>query len=138
MGNQPPKERASCPTGQKTSTMAATEPPHKRAKVEGDAGNEAEPWGLKDLIDNTVSVLTNDGRHIVGTLTGFDKVQNIILTSSFERIYSRDTPTETVPLGLYVVRGDSLAVIGEVDPEKDEEVDWEGISADPMPIITHT
>ncbi len=118
--------------------MAATEPPHKRAKAEGDGGNETEPWGLKDLIDTTVSVVTNDGRHIVGTLTGFDKVQNIILTSSFERIYSRDTATETVPLGLYVVRGDSLAVIGEVDGEKDDEVDWDSISADPMPIISHT
>ena len=121
--------------------MATTEPPHKRAKADGDGGDEkkeTEPWGLKELIENTVSVVTNDGRHIVGTLTGFDRVQNIILTGSFERIYSRDTAAETVPLGLYVVRGDSIAVIGEVDGEKDEEVDWDSISADPMPVITHT
>ncbi len=118
--------------------MAATEPPHKRAKADGDMGKEPEPWGLKDLIDTTVSVVTNDGRHIVGTLTGFDRVQNIILRCSFERIYSRDAATETVPLGLYVVRGDSIAVIGEVDGEKEEEVDWDSISVDPMPVITHT
>ena len=112
------------------------EPPQKRQKA---AENSDEPeWGLKNLVDGTVSIITNDGRHIVGTLTGFDKVQNVVLTGSFERIYSKDTPAETVPLGLYVVRGDSIAVIGEVDDERDDEVDWENIRVDPMPVITHS
>lgn len=111
------------------------EPPQKRQK--GESSDQPE-WGLKNLMDGTVSIVTNDGRHIVGTLTGFDKVQNIVLTNSFERIYSKETPAETVPLGLYVVRGDSIAVIGEVDDERDDEIEWDGIKVEPMRIITHS
>lgn len=118
--------------------MATNEPPQKRIKADTDKEREEEPWGLKDLVDSTVSIVTNDGRHIVGTLTGFDKVQNTILTDSFERIYSKEAPAEMVPLGLYVVRGDSIAVIGEVDAAMDDSIDWRSITVDPMPIITHS
>uniref|UniRef100_A0A453A5M5 LSM8 homolog, U6 small nuclear RNA associated n=1 Tax=Aegilops tauschii subsp. strangulata TaxID=200361 RepID=A0A453A5M5_AEGTS len=35
-----------------------------------------------------ISVITNDGRNIVGTLRGFDQATNIILDESHERVYS--------------------------------------------------
>jgi U6 snRNA-associated Sm-like protein LSm8 len=62
-----------------------------------------------------VFVLTTDGRIIGGKLVGHDHVQNIILHDSYERIYSDAFDVEHVPLGLYVIRGDSVCLIGEYD-----------------------
>ncbi|XP_020585028.1 50S ribosomal protein L16, chloroplastic isoform X1 [Phalaenopsis equestris] len=44
--------------------------------------------GLESLVDQTISVITNDGRNIVGILKGFDQATNIILDESHERVYS--------------------------------------------------
>jgi small nuclear ribonucleoprotein (snRNP)-like protein len=58
----------------------------------------------------TVSVITNDGRHIVGTLRGYDQATNLILDDSHERVYSEGAGAEAIALGLYVVRGDNMCV----------------------------
>lgn len=44
--------------------------------------------GLESLVDQTISVITNDGHNIVGVLKGFDQATNIILDESHERVYS--------------------------------------------------
>jgi len=44
---------------------------------------------LEDLLDQNVSVLTNDGRNVVGTLQGVDQMTNIILMDCHERVYDR-------------------------------------------------
>lgn len=44
-----------------------------------------------------------------GTLKGTDQNANVILEKCQERVFSMDG-TEVVPLGLYLVRGDSLYV----------------------------
>ncbi len=56
-----------------------------------------------------VSVLSNDGRILVGNLKGCDNLTNIILTAAVERIFGEDG-VETVELGLYIIRGDSMYV----------------------------
>lgn len=43
-----------------------------------------------------------------GLLQGFDDKSNIILSSSFERVFSKDEGVEIVPLGLYLIKGDNL------------------------------
>jgi U6 snRNA-associated Sm-like protein LSm8 len=62
-----------------------------------------------------VCVLTCDGRFLVGQLMGHDQLQNLILNEAVEHVYSPDDNVEEVPLGLYVVRGDNVAVIAEFD-----------------------
>ncbi|XP_021844300.1 sm-like protein LSM8 isoform X1 [Spinacia oleracea] len=44
--------------------------------------------GLEPLVDQMISVITNDGRNIVGILKGFDQATNIILDESHERVFS--------------------------------------------------
>jgi len=44
---------------------------------------------------------------------------------------------EQVPLGLYLVRGDNIAVLGEVDEEADAQIDFSRLCADPLKPITH-
>lgn len=78
----------------------------------------------------TITLLTCDGRLITGTLLGYDQLQNLILSSSYERVYSMDCPMEKVELGLFVVRGDNVAVVGDCggleDGEDDDGVNREG------------
>jgi U6 snRNA-associated Sm-like protein LSm8 len=66
---------------------------------------------LAGMVDGRVHVITNDGRHIVGTLRGFDQVVNVILEDCHERVYSSESGVEEAPLGLYVIRGDNVCVI---------------------------
>lgn len=89
----------------------------------------ARPAGKKslllDFVDKKVNVITNDGRNVVGTLRGFDQVCNVILDKSIERIFAPDVAVRVVNLGLYVVRGDNIAVIGEVNVDKDAQIPWD-------------
>ncbi|CAG2117185.1 unnamed protein product [Medioppia subpectinata] len=66
---------------------------------------------LESYVNHTVSVITADGRQIVGTLKGFDQTVNVILDDSHERVYSSSHGVEQVALGLYIVRGDNVSTI---------------------------
>ena len=48
----------------------------KRTASERDGGGRKET-GLSAYVGSTISIITNDGRHILGTLKGFDQVQNL-------------------------------------------------------------
>ena len=45
--------------------------------------------------------------------------------------------TLQVPLGLYIVRGDNIAIVGEVDPQLDNGTDWANLRAEPLKHIVH-
>mmetsp|Transcript_24752 Transcript_24752/g.61893 ORF Transcript_24752/g.61893 Transcript_24752/m.61893 type:complete len:107 (-) Transcript_24752:549-869(-) len=59
-------------------------------------------------IDKKVTLVTNDGRNVIGVLRGFDQMCNVVLEHTVERIFSEDAGAEEVPLGLFVVKGDNL------------------------------
>jgi U6 snRNA-associated Sm-like protein LSm8 len=63
---------------------------------------------LQEWIDKTISVVTSDGRNIVGTLKGYDQTTNLILEQSHERIFSEDRGVIQNVLGLYLIRGDNM------------------------------
>jgi U6 snRNA-associated Sm-like protein LSm8 len=76
-----------------------------------------------------VCVITCDGRCLVGQLIGHDQVQNLILNDATELVYSKEESVEQVSLGLYVIRGDNVAVVGEFD-----KVDF-SVKAEPLTAI---
>ena len=92
--------------------------------------------GLEGYINHTVTVFTSEGRVIVGTLKGFDQTINLILDDSHERVYST-SGVEQVTLGLYIIRGDNVALIGEVDEEVDKKIDFTEIHVDPLGPVVH-
>jgi U6 snRNA-associated Sm-like protein LSm8 len=92
---------------------------------------------LESYVNQTVSIVTNDGRIIVGMLKGFDQTVNVILENSHERVYSSASGVEQVSLGLYIIRGDNIAVIGEIDEEMDSTLDLTEIRAEPLNAIVH-
>ncbi|CAJ1972880.1 unnamed protein product [Sphenostylis stenocarpa] len=129
--------------------------------------------GLESLVDQTISVITNDGRNIVGVLKGFDQATNIILDESHERVYStKDTVKQTkafhlglrslllgcllkphcdfanpviggmegvqqLVLGLYIIRGDNISVVGELDEDLDSSLDLSKLRAHPLKPVIH-
>lgn len=59
------------------------------------------------LIIDTVSVITADGRIILGVLKGFDQTINLILDDSFERVFTMNG-VEQVKLGVFIIRGENV------------------------------
>ncbi|KAL6130123.1 hypothetical protein ACLB2K_068504 [Fragaria x ananassa] len=85
--------------------------------------------GLESLVDQTISVITNDGRNIVGVLKGFDQATNIILDESHERVFSTKEGVQQLVLGLYIIRGDNISIVGELDADLDSSLDWSKMRA---------
>jgi U6 snRNA-associated Sm-like protein LSm8 len=87
-----------------------------------------------------VSVLTLDGRTMVGTLFSCDGSMNLVLADAYERIIrpaEEGLPSEEVPLGLYIVRGDSVAVCGRVDEDIDGKIDWTKVHGEVLGSTRH-
>ncbi|KAG1745216.1 LSM-domain-containing protein [Suillus subaureus] len=87
---------------------------------------------LQGYVDRRVLLVLQDGRAIVGVLAGYDQKSNVVLSDSKERIYSIDEGVEEVELGLYLVKGDMIVLIGEIDEAIDQAVDLASIRAEPI------
>ncbi|KAI9918685.1 hypothetical protein PsorP6_011298 [Peronosclerospora sorghi] len=109
---------------------------------------------LQELMNQTISVITNDGRNIImgydsldytyttagvlqGVLKGYDQCVNVVLNDSFERVFSLKEPVEAVELGLYIVRGDNISVIGGVPDNIREHVIDDQTRAAPLKPLVH-
>ena len=87
---------------------------------------------FRSFTTEQVCVITCDGRSIVGVLAGYDQLQNLILKEASERVYSPDADPETVPLGLYVIRGDNVAIISDRDEEMEASAGLSSVRAEPL------
>ncbi|ODM92711.1 U6 snRNA-associated Sm-like protein LSm8 [Orchesella cincta] len=92
---------------------------------------------LESYVNRVVSIITSDGRNFVGTMKGFDQTINIILDDSHERVYSVSSGVEQVTLGLHIIRGDNIAVIGELDEDVDARLDMSALKAEQLNAIVH-
>lgn len=87
-----------------------------------------DPWSLSavaslvDELDKKLLVMLRDGSKILGTLRSFDQFANIVLENAFERIIVGSSFSD-IPLGLYIVRGENVVLMGEVD----ESIETEGL-----------
>lgn len=60
-----------------------------------------------------------DGVHIVGTLRSFDQYSNIVLEDAVERRNVGNKAVD-VPLGLFVLRSESIVLLGSVSEAKEK------------------
>ncbi|CAN6451442.1 unnamed protein product [Victoria cruziana] len=74
---------------------------------------------LASYLDKKLLVLLRDGRKLLGVLRSFDQFANVVLEGACERVIVRDLYCD-IPLGLYVIRGENVVLIGELDLEKEE------------------
>ena len=58
-----------------------------------------------------VEIITNDGRVVVGILKGLDQVVNVVLANTEERVFTSEG-IDKQQLGLYLIRGDNVAIVG--------------------------
>merc|ERR1711879_846359 len=93
--------------------------------------------GVQSYVNHQVLLLTQDGRVIVGVLEGYDSNGTIVMSSCVERMFSEDAPVEEVPLGVYIVRGDSIALLGPMDLAKDRAMPLSSMIAAPIPAVRH-
>ena len=94
---------------------------------------------IQQLIEKTVSVITADGRHLVGTLKGYDQKINIVLCNCHEREYSTEdgVGVHQQPLGAQIVQGSNICIIGELDAVLDAKLDLDNLQGERIPPVTH-
>ena len=74
-------------------------------------------------------IILRDGRNLVGVMRSFDQFSNVVLEDTYERrVVIPDDESQPavygdVPLGLYVIRGDSVVLLGEVAEELEASED---------------
>ncbi|KAJ8441136.1 hypothetical protein Cgig2_006965 [Carnegiea gigantea] len=88
-----------------------------------------ESYVLIRCLTGKILVLLRDGRKLLGTLCSFDQfaegvlenlsAANAVLEGACERVIVGDLYCD-IPLGLYVIRGENVVLIGEVDSEKED------------------
>lgn len=85
---------------------------------------------IEGLVDQVVSVITNEGRVFTGVLRSFDQAMNMVLQDCFEKVYSLEQGVAFEKLGLYMIRGDNVAIVSEVDEILEKQIDYSSIKAD--------
>jgi len=95
--------------------MFRSEPQEKqaldRSYLEGCAS-------LLGQIDKKVLIVLRDNRNIVGMLRSCDQFNNLVLFDSVEQIHLNKEYCE-IPLGIFIVRGDNLQLVGEVNEDRE-------------------
>mmetsp|Transcript_2331 Transcript_2331/g.3578 ORF Transcript_2331/g.3578 Transcript_2331/m.3578 type:complete len:221 (+) Transcript_2331:208-870(+) len=117
--------------GQARQTAAPKLPPsgvpfgHLPAFLPGSAS-------LVEQLDRRIMIVLRDGRHLVGVLRSFDQFSNMVLEDTSERrVLHLKKGGDTIcyytdiQLGLYLIRGDSMVLLGEVEENSMEEKDNE-------------
>lgn len=90
---------------------------------------------LADFLNCKVSIITQEGRYICGILQGTDHVSNALLFQAKEYRFAIDTEPTIINLGVYLIRSDSIAVVGLVDENKERSIDYSLIRAEALPAI---
>lgn len=85
---------------------------------------------LLDLTDKKLMVVLRDGRKFTGILRSWDQFANLVLQSTKERIFvppggggpdpSRGLFAD-LDRGIYLVRGENVMLLGEIDLDKDDD-----------------
>lgn len=81
---------------------------------------------LIDDVDKQLMVLLRDGRTFIGYLRSIDNYANLLLSSSFERIHVGNKYGD-IPRGVFIVRGENVVLIGEVDFSLPQKVQMERV-----------
>jgi U6 snRNA-associated Sm-like protein LSm8 len=85
-------------------------------------------------------VITTDGRSLFGQLLSCDQLTNLVLQNTIERIIrpaDDDEPSSEVSHGLYLIRGENVAICGLVDEEIEGQIDWARVRGNVIGGVKH-
>ncbi|MCJ1338617.1 SM-like, degradation of cytoplasmic mRNAs and positively regulates transcription initiation [Bachmanniomyces sp. S44760] len=74
------------------------------------------PGGLEKLM-----LVLRDGRKLIGVLRSWDQFANLVLQDTIERIFVQDLYAD-LPRGIFLVRGENVLLLGEIDLDKDDYI----------------
>ncbi|KAK9487984.1 hypothetical protein V1527DRAFT_459029 [Lipomyces starkeyi] len=84
---------------------------------------------LVDCVDKKLLVVLRDGRKLIGILRSFDQYANLVLQETIERIIVESMYSD-IQRGVYIVRGENVVLVGEIDPEKESSIPLREVSLD--------
>jgi len=70
-------------------------------------------------LDKKLLVVLRDGRTLIGELMSVDQFANLVLKDTIERIHVGQEYGD-IERGVFIVRGENVVLLGEVDTEKEE------------------
>jgi len=76
---------------------------------------------LLDLTDKKLMLVLRDGRKLIGVLRSWDQFANIVLQDTVERVFVQDLYAD-ISRGIYLVRGENVLLLGEIDLDKDDYI----------------
>ncbi|KAK1996156.1 LSM domain-containing protein [Colletotrichum falcatum] len=86
---------------------------------------------LLDMTDKKLMVALRDGRKLIGVLRSWDQFANLVLQDTVERVYAHPDPEANPPRevglfadikrGIFLVRGENVLLLGEIDLDKDDD-----------------
>ncbi|XP_074642596.1 U6 snRNA-associated Sm-like protein LSm1 [Tubulanus polymorphus] len=80
-------------------------------------------------IDKKQMVILRDGRTLIGYLRSIDQFANLVLHRTIERIHVGDKYGD-IPRGIFVVRGENVVLLGEIDIENEDKLPLTEVSID--------
>jgi len=84
---------------------------------------------LLNEIDKRILVVLRDGRTLIGVLRSVDQFANLILHQAVERIHVGSNYGD-IPRGVFLVLGDNITIIGEIDKEKEDNSPLHSVSVE--------
>ncbi|QLQ78559.1 hypothetical protein HG537_0A08060 [Torulaspora globosa] len=109
-------------------TLVSTHAQQPKKISEGEADlyldqyNFTTTAAIVGSVDRKIFVLLRDGRMLFGVLRTFDQYANLILQHCVERIYlCESNQYAEQPRGLFMVRGENVVMLGEVDIDKEDQ-----------------
>ncbi|KAJ8716781.1 hypothetical protein PYW07_003408 [Mythimna separata] len=84
---------------------------------------------LLDELDKKLMVLLRDGRTLIGYLRCVDQFANLVLHKTIERIHVGREYGD-IPRGIFIVRGENVVLLGEIDKDKEDSLPLTEVSVD--------
>lgn len=84
---------------------------------------------LLEELDKKLMVLLRDGRTLIGYLRSVDQFANIVLHRTIERIHVGKEYGD-IPRGIFIVRGENVVLLGEIDREKEKVLPLTQVTVD--------
>ena len=115
----PPRVRHTQHSGRRPKVSPWIQASTKMSGGAVDAWQVSAVASLVEELDKKILVVLRDGSKIIGFLRSFDQFANIVLENACERIIV-GTSFSDIPLGLYIVRGENVVLMGDID----ETIEW--------------
>jgi len=84
---------------------------------------------LLEELDKKLMVLLRDGRTLIGYLRSVDQFANLVLHRTIERIHVGKEYGD-IPRGVFIVRGENVVLLGEIDKDKEGDLPLRQVSVD--------